>query len=87
MGAKYGHGLNRLSEAVLALLARLYQDAPPPPPSLTTKERNEISRKKHAERNARIRAAAQAGEALREIAKREGISVARAHQIVHGRRK
>ena len=87
MGAQYGPGLNRLSQAVFALLARLYADAPDTPTNLTTKERNELSRKQHAERNQRIRQLFATGKTLQELATQFGISTTRVSQIIHSKRK
>ena len=83
MGAKYGHGLNRLNQAVFALLARLYENVPPVPPTLTTQERNQIVGERFAERNERIRTLYAEGTLIRDLARMFGISKARVHQIIH----
>ena len=86
MGAQYGPGLNRLSQAVFALLARLYADVSDTSPNLTVQERNELSRKQHAERNQRIRQLFVDGTSLRELATQFGISTTRVSQIIHNKR-
>jgi hypothetical protein len=83
VGAKYGHGLNRLNEAVFALLARLYANVPSAPPPLTKQERNQIVGERFAERNERIRKLYAEGTILKDLAQMFGISKARAHQIIH----
>ena len=83
MGAKYGHGLNRLNQAVFALLARLYVNVPPAPPPLTTQERNQLVGEHFADRNERIRTLYAEGMILKDLARMFGISKARVHQIIH----
>jgi len=87
VGAQYGPGLNRLSQADFALLARLYADAPDAPPNLTVHERNELSRKQHAVRNQRIRQLFAEGKSLQELARQFSISTTRVSQIIHNNDK
>jgi DNA-binding CsgD family transcriptional regulator len=83
VGAKYGHGLNRLNQAVLALLARLYADVPAAPPTLTTQERNARAHQANAARDSQIRHLRAEGKSLKELARLFGISIGRVYQIVN----
>jgi hypothetical protein len=82
LGAQYGRGLNRLNLAVLSLLARLYANVPPPPPTLSTKERNIRAHQQNIERDNLIRQFRAEGKSLKELATYFGISIGRVHQIV-----
>ncbi len=84
MGAKYGHGLNRLSQAVFALLERLYANVPPAH-NPTRQERNRIVAQRYASRNDQIRTLFASGTTLKELAEQFGISIGRVHQIVHAK--
>ena len=87
MGAKYGHGLNRLNEAVSALLARLYENVPTALPILTSQERNAIAHQHNVERDDEIRRLRAEGVPFKDLARQFGISTSRAYQVVNRRRK
>ena len=84
MGAQYGHGLNRLNQAVLLILNLLYADQPPAHLTLTPQQEHNTRRhEQNAERDELVRQARANGATYPEIARTFGISLGRAHQIVN----
>jgi len=79
--ARIGISVHSLKQATQAVLLLLYRDQP----IRQVPKSDKLKRK--TRRNKQIRAQYAEGESIPELAKAFGLSNARIHQILHGRRK
>ena len=77
----WGISVHSLKQATQAVLLLLYRDQPVPQFPKSDKW------KRKTRRNEQIRARYAEGESIPELAKAFGLSNARVHQILHGKRK